>query len=209
VGFLRQLGLCRVSQRPRLKESRRRCIGSEPLRRVMARFGLMLIAVSMLGVGHTTAQPMLSLPPLRPGVTPAPVVPSPAQASRMMPSGTGPALPAADAGLCLSRLKAAGFEVRRGGAADQPKRVLPDRDTGLAEGKLHSSMQHRRSLLCPSRVLSLCRRNVFFGSCAAFQCNRVKVRSPPQRGTSAKVRPVPTVAVQSRKGSDEWTYSGA
>ncbi len=130
----------------------------------MARFGLMLIAVSMLGVGHTTAQPMLSLPPLRLGVTPAPVVPPPAEASRMMPSGTGPALPAADAELCLSRLKAAGFEVRRGGAADQPKRVLPDRDAGLAEGKIHSSVQHRRSLLCPSRVLSLCRSNVFFGS---------------------------------------------
>ena len=86
----------------------------------MARFGLMLIAVSMLGVGHTTAQPMLSLPPLRLGVTPAPVVSPPAEASRMMPSGTGPALPAADADLCLSRFKAAGFKVRRGGAADQP-----------------------------------------------------------------------------------------
>jgi hypothetical protein len=42
--------------------------------------------------------------------------------------------------------------------------VLPDRDAGLAEGKIHSSVQHRRSLLCPSRVLSLCRSNVFFGS---------------------------------------------
>jgi hypothetical protein len=56
--------------------------------------------------------------------------------------------------------------------------VLPDRDAGLAEGKIHSSVQYRRSLLCPSRVLSLCRSNVFFGSNSVVQRGRVYARSP-------------------------------
>lgn len=83
----------------------------------MARFRLVLIAVSMLGAGHTTAQPMPPLPPPRPNVTLAPVAPPPTETPRDMPKETSPASPGADADLCPSRLKAAGFEV---GVAEQP-----------------------------------------------------------------------------------------
>ena len=85
----------------------------------MTRFGQVLIAVLALAGEPGSAQPMPPLPPPRPSVAPSPTPPpaAPAEIRQETPGATGPALPAVDADLCPSRLKAAGFEVD---VAEQP-----------------------------------------------------------------------------------------
>jgi hypothetical protein len=85
----------------------------------MARIGQVLIAVLVLAGGPSVAEPMPPLPPPRPSVAPSQTPPpaAPAEIRQETPSATGPAAPTADADLCLSRLKAAGFEVD---VAEQP-----------------------------------------------------------------------------------------
>jgi hypothetical protein len=85
----------------------------------MVRSRVALAVIAVLGGGTSLAQPIPPSPPPRPHDAPEPTAPAapPAETSRETPKEIGPAPPDADADLCLSRLKAAGFEVD---AAEKP-----------------------------------------------------------------------------------------
>jgi hypothetical protein len=94
------------------------CIGLQREAESMARFGLVLAAVFVVG-GMSTAQTVPPLPPLRPRDAPS-SMPPPSPPAEKPPAPSKPDVPAqaaAEPDTCLLRLKAAGFDVE---AAEQP-----------------------------------------------------------------------------------------